>query len=260
MENVSSDTNEPLRKRSGVEGRVAIVTGSSGGIGEGIARALSEAGARVVINSVSSKAEGLEVARSLGSVYVQADVEDDQQARYLVETTINHFGRLDILVNNAGRVSFIPRDDFEALTDDVWDRAISANLLAPWRMIRAAAPHLRDAGEGAIVNISSLDGCIPRRARGSIAYAVAKAALNHLTSIMAVELAPEIRVNAIAPGLVLSRIEIAPESLERAVSGSLLGRAGSAREIGELCVALCAPGYATGQVLIADGGLHAAYL
>ena len=133
-------------------------------------------------------------------MYVQADIADDDACRSLVAAASRRFGRLDILVNNAGTTKVIPHADLDAATDEVWRDILEVNVLGTWHMIRAAVPALRSSGAGSIVNITSLAG--ERPVGSSIPYAVSKAGLNHLTLLLAKVLGPQIRVNAVAPGLI----------------------------------------------------------
>ncbi|MDQ1395243.1 MAG: ketoreductase, partial [Acidimicrobiaceae bacterium] len=184
-----------------LEGKVALVTGSASGIGEAVARTFAAEGASVLVNSVSSVETGTAVARSLPDAhYVQADVSDEAQARSLVDAAVERWGRLDILVNNAGTTTVIPHEDLDAVTDDVWHRILDVNVLGTWYVSRAAVGALRRDGGGTIINMTSLAGVRPTGS--SIPYAVSKAALNHLTLLLANVLGPDIRVNAVAPGLV----------------------------------------------------------
>ena len=183
------------------EGKVALVTGSSSGIGAAIARGLAGRGAKVVVNSTSSVAAGERVAGELPDAsYVQADMADPDHAARLVATAVERYGRLDILVNNAGTTEIIPHHDLDAATFEVWERIMRVNVLGTWNVIRAAVPHLRATGDGVIVNITSLAGVRPTGS--SIPYATSKAALNHLTLLLANALGPDVRVNAVAPGLI----------------------------------------------------------
>jgi ketoreductase RED2 len=184
-----------------LQGRVAMVTGSSSGIGAAIARAVAAEGALVIVNSRSSVAEGRAVAESIHGTYCQADVAVPEQARRLVEQVVEDHGRLDILVNNAGTTRLIPHADLEAATPEIWSEIYAANVIAPFVLTTAAAPHLRQApGSGVVINIGSLAGI--RTLGSSIPYAASKAALHHQTRLLAGVLGPEIRVNAVAPGLV----------------------------------------------------------
>ena len=143
-------------------GRVALVTGSSSGIGAAIAGTFAGRGARVVVNSVSSVAEGQQLAASLpGATYIQADVADPAQARHLVDATVGQHGRLDIVVNNAGTTTVIPHHDLDAATTEIWERILAVNVLGTWNVTQAAVPHLRATGDGVILNITSVAGVRP---------------------------------------------------------------------------------------------------
>jgi ketoreductase RED2 len=240
---------------SDLTGRVAIVTGSSSGIGAAIATTFAELGARVVVNSTSSVAEGQQLATSLpDAMYVQADIADPEHAKRLVASTVERHGRLDIVVNNAGTTAVIPHHDLDSATKEVWERILDVNVVGTWNVIQAAVPHLRATGDGVILNITSLAGVRP--VGSSIPYAVSKAALNHLTVLLANTLGPEIRVNAVAPGLIDTPWTsdwdtIRAEVRERAP----LRRSGTPEDIADACVALIGTNYATGQVLVVDGGI-----
>lgn len=239
-----------------MRGKVALVTGSSSGIGEAIARRLSAEGAAVVINSVRSVDRGRAVAAELSDgTYIQADVTMDDQARSLVADTLEHFGRLDVLVNNAGTTRVIDHADLEAVTDSDWTAILSTNVIGPWNVARAAAPALRASGDGAIINISSVAGVRPLGS--SIPYATSKAALNHLTILLARVLGPEVRVNAVAPGLVDTPWTEDWDSIREYVTQRTpLRRSGQPSDIADAVVGLVRTGYATGQVLVVDGGLE----
>ena len=238
-----------------LKGRVAIVTGSSSGIGAAIAATLADLGASVVVNSASTVAEGRQVAAELpDAIYVQADVADPARAAQLVAAAVEHYGRLDIVVNNAGTTEVIPHDDLEAATNEIWERILRVNVLGPWNVIRAAAPHLRATGDGVVVNITSLAGVRP--VGSSIPYAVSKAALNHLTVLLANALGPEIRVHAVAPGLIDTPWTADWDAVRESVRTTApLRRSGTPDDVADACVALIGAGYATGQVLVVDGGM-----
>ena len=182
-----------------LEGRVALVTGSSSGIGEATARRLAELGANVVVNSSSSVEAGQAVAEALPteSIYVQADISDQQQGAQLLAATIERFGRLDILVNNAGWTTQVPHTDLDALTDEIFRKTFDVNVFGTWWLTKAAVPHLRQSSDGNVVTVTSLAGSRP--AGSSIAYAMTKAALNHMTRLLAKSHGP-VRFNAVAPG------------------------------------------------------------
>jgi ketoreductase RED2 len=180
--------------------QVVIVTGSSSGIGRAVAERFAGDGARVIVNSSRSVEEGETLARSLPeAVYVQGDVSLEEDARRLVATALERFERLDVVVNNAGTTRRLPFADLEGADDELWRRILGVNLMGPWYVSRAAVPALREA-KGAIVNVGSVAGIIA--GGSSLPYAVSKAALHHLTRTLAQALAPDVRVNAVAPGLV----------------------------------------------------------
>jgi ketoreductase RED2 len=240
-----------------LDGQVAIVTGSSSGIGEAIARRFALEGASLVINSSRSVDAGKAVASDLpDATYVQADIGDEEQGRRLIQAALDRWGRLDVLVNNAGTTEVIPHADLEAAGLDVWQRIFEVNVFGTWLVSRAAVPALREAG-GSIINITSLAGIRPTGS--SIPYAASKAALNHMTHLMAKALGPDVRVNAIAPGLV-DTPWTADWDASRARVESLapLRRSGRPEDIGGMAVALATSSYITGEVVVIDGGLNLA--
>ena len=236
-------------------GRVALVTGSSSGIGAAIATALAGSGATVVVNSASSVADGEGLAAELpGAGHIQADIGDSDQVDRLVAGAVERQGRLDILVNNAGVTELIAHDDVEAVTEEVWSRILGVNLVGTWNVTRAAVPHLRAGGDGVVVNITSIAGVRP--VGSSVPYAVSKAALNHVTLLLANTLGPEIRVNAVAPGLIDMPWTADWEILRDVVRGSApLRRRGRPEDVADACLGLINTRYATGQVLVVDGGM-----
>ena len=237
------------------DGKVVIVTGSSSGIGEAAARLFAAEGATVVVNSATSVEAGERVATSLaGSSYVQADVSDPAAARQLVETTIERHGHLDVLVNNAGTTQVIPHHDLDAVTDEIFRRIIDVNLFGTWQLTKLAMPHLKATGDGAVINVTSIAGVRPTGS--SIPYAVSKAALNHLTLLLANVSGPEVRVNAVAPGLVRTPwTEDWGPLHELVAERAPLGRSATPEDIAEVIFDLAASRYTTGQVVVVDGGL-----
>jgi ketoreductase RED2 len=235
--------------------RVALVTGSSSGIGAAIAEAFAARGARVVVNSVSSVDEGEQLAARLpGATYVQGDIADPAQAKHLVDATVEQHGRLDIVVNNAGTTKVIPHDDLDAATTEIWERILAVNVIGTWNVIQAAAPHLRATGDGVILNITSIAGVRP--VGSSIPYAVSKAALNHLTVLLANALGPEIRVHAVAPGLIDTPWTADWDAVRAAVRETApLRRSGTPTDVADACMGLVDARYSTGQVLVVDGGM-----
>jgi ketoreductase RED2 len=237
-------------------GKVALVTGSSSGIGAATARILAGAGAVVVVNSSTSVAAGEALAAELpGASYLQGDIADEGQAGALVDSTVERHGRLDILVNNAGTTAVIPHPDLTAATPDVWRRIFGVNVFGTWQVTVAAVPHLKRSGEGCVVNVSSLAG---HRALGSsIPYAASKAALSHMTVLLANVLGPEIRVNAVAPGLVDTPWTADWDDVRAFVKAQApLQRSGTAEDIADVIFSLVTARYVTGEVVQVDGGLH----
>jgi ketoreductase RED2 len=238
-----------------LDGRVAIVTGSSSGIGEATARRLSGLGARVVVNSSSSVDVGTAVARSLPTeaVYVQADISDQAQGKELVASTVERFGGVDILVNNAGWTSRVAHSDLDALTDDILRRTFEVNVFGTWWLTKAAMPHLRRSPDPNVVMISSVAGLRP--VGSSIAYAMTKAALNHLTLLLAKSCGP-VRVNAVAPGLTATPWTADWDEQHAAVAATApLHRSATPEDCAEAVVGLIRNTYATGNVLVVDGGM-----
>jgi ketoreductase RED2 len=236
--------------------QVALVTGSSSGIGAAIARRLSAEGMAVVVNAVRSVEAGKELAESLpDATFVQADVSDEQQARALTDKVIAHHGRLDLLVNNAGVTRPIPHADLEAATGDVWREILGLNVIGTWQTTVAAMPYLRRSAHGHVINISSVAGTRP--AGSSIPYAVSKAAVDHMTRLLAASAGPAVRVNAVAPGLIDTPwTQDFTEIRERVKATTPLRRVGTTEDVAELVVGLHRARYSTGQVVLADGGAH----
>lgn len=240
-----------------MEKQVALVTGSSSGIGAAIAQRLAAEGMRLVINSVRSVEAGEELARSLPDArYVRADVADPTEAAGLVGEAVAAYGRLDVLVNNAGRTRVIPHDDLGAATPEVWQEVFALNVFGTWQTIAAAAPYLRESGDGCIVNISSVAGARP--VGSSVPYAVSKAAINHLTVLLAKALGPAIRVNAVAPALTETPwtkddpfFQNIAEYVRR---NTPLCRVGQADEVAEVVLGVLRARHMTGAVLPVDGG------
>lgn len=239
---------------------VALVTGSTSGIGAAIARRLSNDGYSVILHSRSSVEAGRALAVELGSAaYVQADLADDADRVKLVREAIAVWGRLDVLVNNAGISRVIPHADLAAATPDVWQQLHEVNVVAPFRLVAQAQSALRDAAArgrpGCVVNVSSHAGVRPKGA--SIPYAATKAALNHVTRLLALSLAPDIRVNAVAPGLVDTPLTADwTQAQQLWKERSPMRRAASPEDIAQAVSLLVGSDYLTGEILLSDGGLN----
>ena len=236
-------------------GKVAIVTGSSSGIGEEIARRLSDLGATVVVNSANSVDAGKQVANTLPgkSLYVQADISDRAACQTLIDTTLNSFGHLDILINNAGWTTLVAHHDLDSFTDEIFEKTFDVNVFGTWWLTKAAMPHLKKSADGNVVNITSIAGVRP--VGSSIAYAMTKAALNHMTVLLAKSCGP-VRVNAVAPGLVETPWTRDWQAQHDNVSRvAPLKRSATPQDCGEATIALIRNRYATGQIFVVDGGL-----
>ncbi len=244
-----------------LDGQIAIVTGSSRGIGQAIAEELGRHGAAVVINYVRSEGRAKEVAegiqRSGGkALAVRADVASHEDVRAMVETTVQHFGRVDILVNNAG----LARDKtLKNLTPEMWHEVVSVKLDSMYYCTRAVWPYMLDQKYGRIVNISSVIGQMGNFGQSN--YAAANAGIIGFTKAVALEGARSgITVNAICPGFVETEMLLeVPEKLkEQIISRIPLGRFARTGEIAKAVVYLVseAGAYITGQSLNINGGLY----
>ena len=237
-----------------LDGKVAIVTGSSSGIGEATARRIAALGGKVVVNSASSVDAGTSIAESLPTeaIYVQADISDQQQGQQLIERTIDRFGRLDILVNNAGWTTRVNHADLDALTDEIFRKTFEVNVFGTWWLTKAAMPHLLKSPDGSVVTITSIAGIRP--GGSSIAYAMAKAALNHMTALLAKSCGP-VRVNAVAPGLVETPWTSEWADVHAAVAKvSPLHRSATSEDCAEAVISVLRNTYMTGHVMVVDGG------
>src|SRR5882672_3130082 len=183
--------------------RVALITGASGGLGAATARMLADYSVHIAVTHLGHREEAVDLCRQIEAkgckaLLVHLDQTDPASCSAAVEATVNALGRLDILINNAAWNDPVPLPDLDSLTPEIWDRAMNTNLRGPFLMTRAAVPHLKRQDQGRVVNISGTPGVVPA---GSIALAVSKAGLIHLTRCLAVALAPSITVNCVAPGL-----------------------------------------------------------
>jgi 3-oxoacyl-[acyl-carrier protein] reductase len=238
--------------------RAALVTGAATGIGRAVAIRFASRGLAVAINFSRSEAEARQTLKEVEShgvpaILCQATVADDSAVRAMVESCREELGGLDVLVNNAGTTHFIDHADLEAVTEAVWDEIFSVNVRGAFQCCRAAAGLLRERG-GAIVNVTSVAGLLGHGS--SIPYAASKAALNTMTKSLARVMAPQVRVNAVAPGPVRTRWLAGREDrIERDVKQTPLRRAAEPDDIAD-AVEFLALGttLVTGQVLVVDGG------
>lgn len=246
------------------EGKAAIVTGGGTGVGRATALELARGGCSVLVNYSKSKDDAEQTAaevRALGvkGIAIQADVSDDAACRRMAETAHKEFGRLDILVNNAGTTEFIPHHELDRLTPDVWNRILGVNLIGPFQCARAVKPAMDASGGGVIVMTSSIAGT--NGIGSSIPYCTSKAALNNLTLTLARALAPNIRVNAVAPGFIRGRwlkdgYGEQYEMLEQLASArAVMKKVCDPEDVAAVIMGFIAADLVTGQVMIVDGGL-----
>jgi ketoreductase RED2 len=235
--------------------KAIIVTGSSSGIGAAVARRLAGLGAGVVVNSAMSADAGQRLAAELGdAIYVQGDIGDPATATALIAAAQERWGRLDGLVNNAGVTIEVPMPDIAAVTVAHWEKVLRTNVIGSFLVSQAALPLLRESGDGWIINVTSLAGV--RQTGSSLPYAVSKAALNHLTTILAKHAGGGVRVNAVAPGLVDTPWTDGWDQQKAGVQlVAPLHRVATPEDIAEACLAIISTPYATGQTLVVDGGL-----
>ncbi len=244
-------------------GAVAVVTGGNGGLGTRICRALAKEGVHIAVIYAQSRDQAETVSRDLASRYqvsaaaFACDVTDGAAVGRVVDEVAQHFGRLDILVNDAAYNKAIPFADLDELTIEVWDKIIAVNLTGPMRLIKAVAPVMKAQGRGRIVNISSVSGIGPTGS--SIAYAVSKAGLIHLTRCMAVALAPETLVNCVAPGLLegtRATANLRAEQIHNSAASSLLKRPADKDDCADMVVTMCRTETMTGQTTVIDSGRY----
>jgi pteridine reductase len=241
-----------------LQGKVALVTGGAVRVGRAIALALADAGADIAFSYHSSADAVMATAAEIEAkgrrvLACRADQAQADQVAALVDGTVAQLGRLDVLVNSA---SLWRRTPWAELDEEAWDQLLDINLKGPFLCARAAAPHLAAQGDGAIVNIVDLSAWAPFP--NYMPHSAAKAGLWNLTQALAMELAPAVRVNAIAPGPVLPPPGYTEKQMAAAAKRTLLGRWGSAEDVAQAVVFLAQASYITGVVIRVDGGEHLA--
>jgi len=234
--------------------RVVLVTGSTSGIGEETALRFAALGDHVIFNSVRSVEAGEALsAKTPGSFYIQGDISNDADCERMIEMVLERYGRLDVLVNNAGATKVIAHADINAATLNVWRDIFEVNVFGTWNISVRAMSALKEA-KGSIVNVSSIAGV--RQTGSSIPYAASKAALNHMTALLAKVVGPEVRVNAVAPGLIDTPWTADWDAIRGVVSAMApLKRSGTPGDVADVILSLASTPYVTGQVLVVDGGL-----
>ncbi|AWI06548.1 elongation factor P 5-aminopentanone reductase [Clostridium drakei] len=242
-------------------GKVVVVTGSSRGIGRDIALEMAKAGASVVINYINNEKEAirtLEEIRKIGraAIIVKADVSVYEQAKILINSAIEHFGKIDILVNNAG-ISYIGL--FMDMNENQWEKIINVNLNGVINCSHNVIPHMVSKKAGCIVNVSSMWGNVG--ASCEAIYSASKGAVNLFTKALAKEMAPSnIRVNAVAPGVIDTEMNsfLNKEEREALEEEIPIGKFGKGEDVGKTVVFLCsdAAQYITAQIITIDGGMN----
>jgi pteridine reductase len=236
-----------------LQGRVALVTGAGKRLGRAIALRLAQEGADVAVHygtSVEGANEVVAQIRKLGrhAEAFPAEMMDVEAVRKLVASVVTHFGRLDILVNSAS--NFL-QTKFSEITEAIWDNSLDANLKGPFFCAQAAAPHLAKSGHGAIMNMADIAGLSGWR--DFIPYSISKAGVILMTRVLAKELAPAVRVNAIAPGTITMPGDAA-ELEEEFVRKAPLRRSGRRDDVTDAVIYLATAEFVTGQLLVLDGG------
>lgn len=244
--------------------KVALITGSSSGIGAATARELAKRGWRVVINYAHNAAAAEEMAKQCGqAIAVQADVSQDGDCRRLAKSVLDKYGAIDALVNNAGTTKVVAHNDFEGLSAEDFQRIFQLNVIAPFQMVRACAEALKKA-RGAVVNISSVASVLGTGS--SVAYAASKAALETMSLSLARSLAPDVRVNVVAPGHTntpwhptVRGPERAAEVEKRYASIAPLKAISEPEDVADAIVWLIEGARSvTGEIIYVDGGMHIA--
>lgn len=246
---------------------VAIVTGSSSGIGAASAKAFAAKGCNVVINYVRSEKEAHEVVKAVEqtgaqAVLIKGDVSEDAACRRLAQAALDKWGRIDVLVNNAGTTKFVDQRNLDGLDADDFLRIYRTNVVGAYQMIRACAPTMKKQGAGAVVNVASIAGLTGQAS--STAYAASKGALNSLTLALARVLGPEIRMNAICPGFVDNRWTqqgLAPDQYatmtKTMAASTALQRFPVSENIADVIVWLAESAeFMTGEIVRVDAGSH----
>lgn len=250
-----------------LQGAVCIVTGSATGAGAACAIQLARKGCRVVVNYTKSEKDAEETLRACQAagaeaIMVRGDVGKDADCRTLAKAALDKWGRIDALINNAGITKFAAATDLDGLDAEDFQRIYAVNVIGPYQMIRACAAAMKKQGKGAIVNISSISGVMG--IGSSTAYVASKGALNAMTLALARSLAPEIRVNAVCPGLIETRWHLdryGKEEYARFKSDYEktvpLAKAASPDDVAEVAVWLIeGADLVTGESILVDAGLH----
>ncbi|SHN26800.1 SDR family NAD(P)-dependent oxidoreductase [Gracilibacillus kekensis] len=241
-----------------LQGKTVLVTGAATGIGRAIALKLARKGTNIAVNytkSINEAEQTLEEIKALGvqGMLVQADVSDNKQVTKMCNHVLNKLGAIDILVNNAGTTNYVALEDLDGMKDEYWDNAFNVNVKGMFYTSRACQEELRK-NKGCIVNVTSIAGF--NGSGSSMAYAASKAAGISVTKSLARALAPDVRVNSVAPGIVLTRwVNGQEEHIDKHSSGTLLERVAKPEDVADMVYGIIAGGdFVTGQTIVVDGG------
>jgi NAD(P)-dependent dehydrogenase (short-subunit alcohol dehydrogenase family) len=237
-----------------LNGKIALITGGAKRVGKAIGIALAQRGCSIVVHYHTSQVEAEETVRELlagghQAITVQADITQDADVERMVETAVARFGRIDILVNNA---AIFFRTPVDALTIDEWQQVIEVNLTGTFLCAHKIGLRMRDWGWGHVINMADVAGLRPWA--DYIPYSVSKACVITLTQGLALELAPQVMVNAIVPGPVLFQEDTPEEVRRREINKTLLKRVGTPEEVAEVVVFVAESDYSTGSLFHVDGG------
>lgn len=240
------------------QGQTVLITGGGTGIGRATALLFAQQGANIVVNysrSATEAAATCSEVEALGveALAIQANVADDAAVREMISKTLETFGRLDVLVNNAGMTHPVAYEKLDELTEQKWDDILAVNVKGTFFCSRAAIAAMREGQGGQIINVSSIAAATGRGS--SIAYAASKAAIDNMTKAMALSQAPEIRVNAVAPGVVVTRwVEGWEQYTDAHREATPLKRLAQPEDVARVICSLAANDFLTGQIIHVDGG------
>lgn len=240
-------------------GKVALITGGGTGLGREVSLRLAEEGMKIVVSYSRSKEEAEQTANDIlklgmEAIALQADLRRSGECTRLVEETLQACGQIDLLIHNAATTRFVAFTDLDSIDEEVWNELLNLNTKAAFFLAKAAAPSLKKT-KGQIITTSSVAGIAPLGS--SLPYSVSKAALIHLTKCLAVALAPEVRVNSVAPGLLLTRwvAGFSESQLEKSSQSALLQKETKVSDAASAFVMLAKNQSCTGQVIVIDSGL-----
>jgi 3-oxoacyl-[acyl-carrier protein] reductase len=241
-----------------LKGKVALITGGGTGIGRATALKLANRGVNIVVNYSKSAREAEETVEELKELGVKAlaykaDVAKDEEVKAMCRYVGKTLGRIDLVINSAGATDYVSLKDLDGMRDEYWDRAFNTNVKGIFHTVRACKEELIK-NKGSVINVTSIAGLTGKGS--SMAYAASKAAANSVTKSLALALAPDVRVNAVAPGIVLTRwVEGRDDHIRNLSQGTPMGRPAQPEDVANAIMGLITGGgFITGQILVVDGG------